>query len=90
MGGGKNSGRKAAQTTSNHSSYLDDLLRAHLAFNDLCNSVGELCTNDNDTDIIEQLQGLLKDKQNQPGLSDNIITAVSVTQLLLSVLGFDH
>ena len=89
-GGSKNSGRKAAQTTSNHSSSQDGLLGAHLAFNDLCNSIGELCTNDNDTNIIEQLQGLLKDKQNQPGLSDNIVTAVSVTQLLLPVLGFTN
>ena len=35
-----------------------------------------------------QLQGLLKDKQDQPGLSDNLVTAVSVAHLLLPVLGF--
>ena len=87
-GGGKTNGTKALQPTPNRNSSQDDLLGAHLAFNDLCNSVGELCTNENESDIIVQLQGLLKDKQDQPGLSDNVVTAVSVAQLLLPVLGF--
>ena len=52
------------------------LIGAHLAFNDLCHSVGELCASENKSDIIVQLQGLLKDKQNQPGLSGNVVTVV--------------
>ena len=89
-GGGKNNGKKAPQQTPNRSSSQDGLIGAHLAFNDLCHSVGELCASENKSDIIVQLQGLLKDKQNQPGLSGNVVTVVSVAQLLLPVLGFTN
>ena len=61
-----------------------------LSFGDLCQIVDEMCQNASEggDDILTQIQNLLLDKGDHPNLAPNVVTAVSVTQLLLPVMGF--
>ena len=84
MTGGRNANKKGNQSPSGSQN-----TRATNAMADLCTSVDEICSVDNsDDDVIGRLQEMLREKAEQPALTQNAATAVAVTQLLLPVMGF--